>query len=199
MKDLTITLEDRPGRLADLGEATGKAGINVEGMCAPSGGGRAEVHVLVDDAAAAREAGVGRDRSRGGERRARDRRRGPARHYGRGRPQGRRGRGQHRPGLRDLRRREFGDVQHSSRRERMERRRRSRRFRFVPTSRRHRERPARDRAGRPPRARIDLAETPASPWRSRRQRRRVQRTWCSSAPPRCDPRRQLRFAHCDSP
>jgi hypothetical protein len=34
VKDLTITLEDRPGRLADLGEATGKAGVNIEGMCA---------------------------------------------------------------------------------------------------------------------------------------------------------------------
>ena len=56
MKDLTITLEDRPGRLADLGEATGNAGINIEGMCATTGGGSAEVHVLVDDAAAAREA-----------------------------------------------------------------------------------------------------------------------------------------------
>jgi hypothetical protein len=56
MKDLTITLEDRPGRLADLGEATGKAEINIEGMCATSGDGRAEVHVLIDDAAAAREA-----------------------------------------------------------------------------------------------------------------------------------------------
>ena len=56
MKDLTVTLEDRPGRLADLGEATGKAEINIEGMCATSSGGRADVHVLVDDAAAAREA-----------------------------------------------------------------------------------------------------------------------------------------------
>jgi hypothetical protein len=56
MKDLTMTLEDRPGRLADLGEATGKAEIDIEGMCAISGRGTAEVHVLVDDAAAAREA-----------------------------------------------------------------------------------------------------------------------------------------------
>jgi hypothetical protein len=56
MKDLTITLEDRPGRLADIGEATGKAGINIEGMCATTTAGRAEVHVLVDDAAATREA-----------------------------------------------------------------------------------------------------------------------------------------------
>jgi hypothetical protein len=56
MKDLTITLEDRPGRLADIGEATGSAQINIEGMCATTGGGAAEVHVLVDDAAATREA-----------------------------------------------------------------------------------------------------------------------------------------------
>jgi hypothetical protein len=56
MKDLTLTLEDRPGALADLGEATGKAEVNIEGMCATTGGGRAEVHVLVDDPAATREA-----------------------------------------------------------------------------------------------------------------------------------------------
>jgi hypothetical protein len=56
VKDLTITLEDRPGRLADLGEATGKAALNIEGMCATSGGGTAELHVLVEDAVAAREA-----------------------------------------------------------------------------------------------------------------------------------------------
>ena len=32
-KDLTIILEDRPGTLADLGEATGKADINIDRMC----------------------------------------------------------------------------------------------------------------------------------------------------------------------
>jgi hypothetical protein len=56
MKDLTISLEDQPGRLRDLGEATGAAGINIEGLCAITSGGRAEVHVLVDDEAGAREA-----------------------------------------------------------------------------------------------------------------------------------------------
>jgi hypothetical protein len=56
MKDLTITLADRPGMLAELGEATGGAGINLQGMCAITGAGRAEVHLLVGDAAAAREA-----------------------------------------------------------------------------------------------------------------------------------------------
>ncbi|HKN81279.1 MAG TPA: ACT domain-containing protein [Actinomycetota bacterium] len=56
MKDLTVTLEDRPGTLADLGEALGKAGINIEGLCAVGSEGRAIVHLLVDDAAATRGA-----------------------------------------------------------------------------------------------------------------------------------------------
>ena len=56
MKDLTVILEDKPGALADLGDATGGANINIEGMCATSGGGTAELHVLVEDAVAAREA-----------------------------------------------------------------------------------------------------------------------------------------------
>lgn len=56
MKDLSITLEDRPGTLATLGEALGKAGINIEGMCAVSHEGRGIIHLLVEDAAAARTA-----------------------------------------------------------------------------------------------------------------------------------------------
>jgi hypothetical protein len=56
MKDLTVTLPDQPGKLAELGEATGKANINIEGMCATTAGGKGEIHILVDDAAAAREA-----------------------------------------------------------------------------------------------------------------------------------------------
>ena len=30
MKDLTVIMEDQPGKLADLGEATGRAGVNIE-------------------------------------------------------------------------------------------------------------------------------------------------------------------------
>jgi hypothetical protein len=56
MKDLTVVLEDRPGELAKLGEATGAAGINIEGMSAQTGEGRGEIHILVEDAQAAREA-----------------------------------------------------------------------------------------------------------------------------------------------
>jgi len=52
MNDLTVILEDRPGALADLGEATGGANINIEGMCVTSGGGKGEVHILVEDPAA---------------------------------------------------------------------------------------------------------------------------------------------------
>jgi hypothetical protein len=56
MKDLTLILEDRPGRLADLGEATGKAGINIEGVCGTTQEGQGVIHVLVDDEAATRTA-----------------------------------------------------------------------------------------------------------------------------------------------
>jgi hypothetical protein len=55
-KDLTVALEDRPGQLASLGEALGKAGVNVEGMSAVTHEGRGIIHVLVEDVAAARAA-----------------------------------------------------------------------------------------------------------------------------------------------
>ena len=56
MKDLTVVLEDRPGELARLGEATGEAEINIEGMSADTREGRGVLHILVEDAQAAREA-----------------------------------------------------------------------------------------------------------------------------------------------
>lgn len=55
-KDLTVILEDRPGALAQLGEALGNAGVNIEGVCGVSSAGKAEFHVLVEDAAGARRA-----------------------------------------------------------------------------------------------------------------------------------------------
>jgi hypothetical protein len=56
MKDLTVIMDDQPGKLADLGEATGKAGVNIEGLCALVGDGKGFIHILVQDAAAARKA-----------------------------------------------------------------------------------------------------------------------------------------------
>lgn len=55
-KDLTIALEDRPGIVAELGEALGGAGINIEGFCGYASGGQGIVHLLVEDAGAARGA-----------------------------------------------------------------------------------------------------------------------------------------------
>jgi hypothetical protein len=50
--DLTIYLDDQPGELARLGSVLGQAGLNIEGFCGvTTGGGQAEVHVLVEDPA----------------------------------------------------------------------------------------------------------------------------------------------------
>lgn len=54
--DLTIALEDRPGILADLGEALGGADVNIEGFCGYTSQGKGILHLLVDDAPAARRA-----------------------------------------------------------------------------------------------------------------------------------------------
>ena len=54
--DLAVTVEDKPGELASLGEATGRAGINIDGVCCYSSQGRFVVHLLVDDAAGTRRA-----------------------------------------------------------------------------------------------------------------------------------------------
>jgi hypothetical protein len=52
--DITLLLDDQPGALAQIGEVLGRAGVNIEGLCAvTSGGGQAEVHVLVQDLKAA--------------------------------------------------------------------------------------------------------------------------------------------------
>ena len=51
-KDLTVVLRDRPGELARLGQATGGAGVSIQGMCAFTGEGRGIIHILVDDASA---------------------------------------------------------------------------------------------------------------------------------------------------
>jgi hypothetical protein len=52
--DLTIYLTDEPGELGRLGKVLGGGGVNIEGFCALiSGGGSGEIHVLVEDEAAA--------------------------------------------------------------------------------------------------------------------------------------------------
>jgi hypothetical protein len=53
-KDLTVMLEDHPGALAQIGEAFGRAGMNIEGMCAMTAAGKGIVHILVEDGTKAR-------------------------------------------------------------------------------------------------------------------------------------------------
>jgi hypothetical protein len=52
--DLTISVEDRPGGLASVGQALGNAGVNIEGVCGLGLEGRGLIHVCVQDAATAR-------------------------------------------------------------------------------------------------------------------------------------------------
>ncbi|HKS45749.1 MAG TPA: ACT domain-containing protein [Amycolatopsis sp.] len=50
--DVIIHLADNPGELARVGELLGGHGVNIEGLCTVTrGGGRAEVHLLVEDMA----------------------------------------------------------------------------------------------------------------------------------------------------
>lgn len=56
MKDLSIQLENRPGALAEMGEALGAAGVSVEGGGVFVANGVGVAHFLVHDAAAARAA-----------------------------------------------------------------------------------------------------------------------------------------------
>jgi hypothetical protein len=49
MKDLIVILENKPGTLADMGEALGKNGINMEGLCSFPQKGEGVVHILVED------------------------------------------------------------------------------------------------------------------------------------------------------
>lgn len=56
MKDLTIQLADRPGALAEMGEALGAAGVSIEGGGVFVSNGIGIAHFLFHDGAAARQA-----------------------------------------------------------------------------------------------------------------------------------------------
>lgn len=55
-QDLTVILEDRPGTLAEAGEALGREGINIDGACGFPSEGRGVLHLLVEDDQAAKAA-----------------------------------------------------------------------------------------------------------------------------------------------
>jgi hypothetical protein len=68
--DLRIEADNTVGQLANLSEELGKVGVNIEGFCGTVVGGRGVLHVLVDNAGAARQALVGAGYMIAGEREA---------------------------------------------------------------------------------------------------------------------------------
>jgi len=54
LKDLTVVVPDRPGTLAHIAEAIGRAGINIEAFSGDNLEGTAVLHLLVEDARGAR-------------------------------------------------------------------------------------------------------------------------------------------------
>lgn len=56
MKDLKIALDNRPGTLAEMGDALGRAGVSIEGGGAWVVNGQSVAHFLFKDGAAARNA-----------------------------------------------------------------------------------------------------------------------------------------------
>ena len=56
LKELKVTAEDKPGVLAKVADALGKAGVNIEAIAAQTAGGSGDIRILVADTAAARKA-----------------------------------------------------------------------------------------------------------------------------------------------
>ena len=53
---LVLTLQNKPGVLANLCKVLGDAGVNVEALCAPEAPGKGRLRLVVDDAAKAEAA-----------------------------------------------------------------------------------------------------------------------------------------------
>jgi hypothetical protein len=56
LNELNVTMEYRPGALAMLAEALGKAGVNIEAISAQTASGSGDIRILVGDTAGARKA-----------------------------------------------------------------------------------------------------------------------------------------------
>ena len=49
LEEIILTVEDRPGVLAEIGELLGGAGVNIETLSASTFDGRGVIHLVVDD------------------------------------------------------------------------------------------------------------------------------------------------------
>ena len=55
--ELRVLLDDKPGSVAAVAEALGKAGVNIDALAGmPTGGGKGDIRVVVTDAAKAKSA-----------------------------------------------------------------------------------------------------------------------------------------------
>lgn len=68
LKELRVSMADRPGALAKLADALGKAGVNIDAISAATGAGSGDIRILVADTAAARKALSGAGITVAGER-----------------------------------------------------------------------------------------------------------------------------------
>ena len=53
---ITVTAESKPGVLAKVSDALGKAGVNIVAVCAADSAGRGKIRLVVSDPARAKEA-----------------------------------------------------------------------------------------------------------------------------------------------
>ncbi|MFN2388429.1 MAG: ACT domain-containing protein [Actinomycetota bacterium] len=49
LEEILVSVDDRPGMLADIGELLGRSGVNIETFSAYSHDGRGLIHLVVDD------------------------------------------------------------------------------------------------------------------------------------------------------
>lgn len=49
LEEVTVTVDDRPGILAEIGELLGNSGVNIETLCAATHNGAGVVHLVADD------------------------------------------------------------------------------------------------------------------------------------------------------
>lgn len=49
LEEIVVIVDDRPGVLADIGELLGRAGVNIETLCASGFNGQGVIHLVVDD------------------------------------------------------------------------------------------------------------------------------------------------------
>jgi hypothetical protein len=56
LEEIIVTVDDRPGILAEIGELLGSRGVNIETLSASTHNGRGVLHLVVDDGEEAGEA-----------------------------------------------------------------------------------------------------------------------------------------------